>query len=180
MYPSSICEFMRPNCGKILIICGFNRFIGRTFVVCTSHQLTVSFCTRSSPQWWSDRLTTAQSVLDMRWCGWKLYDCSYQCVFSHVLLTVSSLSNFSTLRFGGSGMWSGEISPFDSPHMATISSILTHISLTVLSYLAGSKSVSVRPIRIRWQLPLKKLLLRRAAKTWIWISRSSRCCFCYF
>ena len=41
--------------------------------------------------------------------------------------------------------------------------------MTLFSYLAGSKTVSARSPRIRWQLPLLKLLIRRAAEIMLFV-----------
>ena len=46
--------------------------------------------------------------------------------------------------------------------------------LPLLSYLAGCKRVSARPTRIRWQIPLRKLSLRRVQKSVDCVSSNSQ------
>ena len=94
--------------------------------------------TRSSPQWGSGRSTTRHNALNL----WSpIYDPSV----------------WGTCRSG----WAHSVARLCIPN----SSPLTHMVyfLPFWSYLAGPKSVSVRPSvpPTRWQIPL---LLRRAAK----------------
>ena len=89
----------------------------------------IKYTTRSSPQWWSGRSTTAHDVPNM---GSPIYP--------------------SVWGTWGSG-WANSVAcrciPISSPmiHMVYL--------LPFWCYLAGSNSVSVRPsVRIQWQIPL--------------------------
>ena len=90
---------------------------------------TQNLRTRLSPQWWSGRLTTQHDVLTMWLPIWLQ--------FRRGTFRPSGLGDM-----GGRG-WAHSIA---SPWVAN-SSLLTHMVhlLPFLSYLAGSKSVSVRP-----------------------------------
>ena len=62
------------------------------------------------------------------------------------------------------------MSSFGSPPMGSCAPLTHMVYLSpFLSYLSGFKSVSTRPTQIRWQIPLQKLSLRRAAKNENWI-----------
>ena len=152
--------------------------------------MLVGYCeARSSPQWWSGRSTTVRIVLDHHSLIWGFGEsrtivncitaqpaiglmCYKMWSFDIFVILRPFGCNFKGGTFRPSRVWgSGRVlvgsgmGPLDNPPMGSYwFPVDTYgLYLTVLSYLAGPVSVSARSTLIRWQLPLNKLLLRRAA-----------------